>query len=157
TFFEGSSKEASWLRDYDGPPLHGPILRKSGALLVSLANRGVACFSELTGAEQWRVDPARAQAGHPGLHAGRGVLAAATGTLLGLDLEGGLTRFRIRASLPFAAAPVASGRRLMALLARGERSALIAADLNSGTLHWTKELAMEKPAGPLLHRGRVLL
>jgi outer membrane protein assembly factor BamB len=156
-FFEGASKEARWLRDYDGPPLYGPVLRKRGGLLISLANRGVACFSELTGAEQWRVDPARAQAGHLGLYGERVLLATDTGSLLGLDLEGGITRFRIRASLPFTAAPVAGGRRLIALLARGERSALIAADLSTGTLQWSKELLLERPAAPVLYRGRVLL
>lgn len=156
-FFEGAQKEARWLRDYDGPQLHGPIYRKNGGLLVSLANRGVTCFSEATGAEQWRVDPARAQAGHLGIHGERVLLATDTGSLLGLDLEGGVTRFRIRASLPFTTSPVTGGRRLVALLARGERSALIAADLNTGTLQWSKELSFERPAAPVLLRGRVLL
>ncbi|MBK7864822.1 MAG: PQQ-like beta-propeller repeat protein [Archangiaceae bacterium] len=156
-FFAGASKEATWLRDYDGPPLHGPIYRKGSGLLISLANRGVACFSEATGAEQWRVDPARAQAGHVGVHGERVLLATDTGSLLGLDLSSGVTRFRIRASLPFTAAPVAGGRRLVALLSRGERTALIAADLASGTLQWSKELTLERPAAPALYRNRVLL
>lgn len=156
-FYEGTGKEARWLRDYDGPQLYGPIHRKAGSLLVSLQNRGVTCFSELTGAEQWRVDPPRAQAGHLGLHADRVLLATDTGSLLGLDLASGVTRFRIRASLPFTTAPVAAGKRLLALLARGERSALIAADLNTGTLQWSKELSFERPAAPVMFRGRVLL
>ncbi len=156
-FYDGTGKEARWLRDYDGPQLYGPIYRRSGGLLVSLANRGVTCFSELTGAEQWRMDPPRAQAGHLGVHTDRVLLATDTGSLLGLDLATGVTRFRIRASLPFTTAPVAAGKRLLALLARGERSALIAADLSTGTLQWSKELSFERPAAPVLFRGRVLL
>ncbi|MBL8957414.1 MAG: PQQ-like beta-propeller repeat protein [Myxococcaceae bacterium] len=156
-FFEGNGKEARWLRDYDGPQLKGPIFRVGGSLLVSLANRGVACFSEATGAEQWRVDPARAQTGHVSVHGDRVLLATDTGALLGLDLSGGVTRFRIRASLPFTAPVVAAGKRLLALLARGERSALIAADLTTGTLLWSKELQLERPSAPVMFRGRVLL
>lgn len=156
-FFEGTGKEAKWLRDYDGPALMGPVLRKNGGLVVSLAGRGVACFSEAGSAELWRVDPARAQTGHIALFADRVLLATDTGSLLGLDLKDGVTRFRIRASLPFTTAPVAQGRRLLALLARGERSALIAADLSTGTLQWSKELTLERPAAPVMFRGRVLL
>jgi len=156
-FFEGGGKEARWLRDYDGPQLKGPIFRREGSLLVSLANRGVTCFSQATGAEQWRVDPARAQTGHLSVHGDRVLLATDTGALLGLDLVGGVTRFRIRASLPFTAPVVAAGKRLLALLARGERSALIAADVTTGTLLWSKELQLERPSAPVMFRGRVLL
>src|SRR5207237_528356 len=92
-----------------------------------------------------------------GVHGDRVLLATDTGSLLGLDLASGVTRFRIRASLPFTTAPVAAGKRLLALLARGERSALIAADLVTGTLQWSKELQFERPAAPVMYRGRVLL
>jgi outer membrane protein assembly factor BamB len=155
--FEGSGKEAIWLRDYNGPALYGPVYRRSGTLTVSLAGRGVASFSEVTGRELWRADPSRAQSGHLALHGERALLATDTGSLLGLDVNDGVTRFRIRASLPFSTPPVAAGRRLVAELSRGERTALIAADLSTGALHWTRELNLERPSAPVLFRQRTLL
>jgi outer membrane protein assembly factor BamB len=155
--FEAGGKEALWLRDYSGPALFGPVHRRDGTLTVSLAGRGVACFSEATGRELWRVDPSRAQSGHFALHGERGLLATDTGSLLGVDLKDGVTRFRIRTSLPFTVAPTAGGRRLVAQLSRGERTALICADLSTGALHWTRELNLERPSAPIMFRQRTLL
>jgi outer membrane protein assembly factor BamB len=156
-FYEGGAKEALWLRDWSGPPLSGPIYRKNGALLVSLAGRGVASLSELTGRELWRADPSRAQSGHLSLHGERVLVATDTGSLLGIDLGNGVTRFRIRASLPFTSPATAAGRRLVAELSRAERTALIAADLSTGALHWTRELNLEQPSAPIMFRQRTLL
>jgi hypothetical protein len=155
--FEGGGKDAIWLRDYNGPALYGPIHRRDGTLTVSLAGRGVACISEVTGRELWRVDPSRAQSGHLALHGERALLATDTGSLLGVDVKDGVTRFRIRTSLPFSVPPTASGRRLVAELSRGERTALICADLSTGALHWTRELTLEHPSPPILFRQRTLL
>ncbi len=155
--FDGAAKEASWLRDYNGPVPFGRVHRKKDALVVSLSGRGAASFSELTGRELWRADPSRAQSGHLALHGDRVLLATDTGSLLGLDLNDGVTRFRIRASLPFSVPPIAAGRRVVSLLSRAERTALIAADLTTGALQWTKELTLEHPSAPVLFRGRTLL
>jgi outer membrane protein assembly factor BamB len=153
--FLGHEKNARWFRSYDGPPLTGTLHETSYGWVCSLAHRGVASFSKLSGSEQWRVEPSRTQHSHLVVHADRIFLATDTGTLIGIDAENGATRYRIRTSLPFTLPPVVHGQTLVAILSRGERTAVIAASATNGVLQWSRELSLEQPAAPTFLRGRV--
>ncbi|MHB8873077.1 MAG: outer membrane protein assembly factor BamB family protein [Myxococcaceae bacterium] len=155
--FFGGEQSARWLRSHDGVSVGPELYRKDGLLIAPSNGRGVLAFSETTGREVWRLDPPRTQRGFLALQGHRALLATDAGYLYGLDLADGQMRFRVHAGLPFACAPVPWGRRLVGLLARGERSALFVADAHSGQLGWTFEAALSAPSRPLALGARVLV
>lgn len=155
--FTSGEPSARWVRDHDGVALGGELLSADGVLLTGLCQRGVIAFDELTGRELWRLDPPRAQRGAFTVHGHRVLLATDNGALYGLDTVDGQLRYRVRTSLPLVHAPIAMGKRGVALLSRGDRSAIFAFDLHAGTPVWTSEIPLEKPSALSLAGGRVFL
>ena len=148
--FRGRAESASWLGPHDGTALGPELTRREGLLVAPMNGRGLIALSELTGREAWRFEPARTQRGYFAVHGHRVVLATDAGHLFGLDLATGEVCFRVQAALPFAAAPVPWGRKLLSLLTRGERTALFVADAHSGQVAWTHDSTLTAPALPVV-------
>lgn len=155
--YRSGEANARWLRDHDGAPLGPELLHQDGLLFAPVASRGAAAYSELTGRELWRVDPSRTQRGYFALHGHRALLATDAGYLYGLDAATGQVRYRMRAALPFVCAPVPWEKKLLGLLCRANRSAVVAAELHSGQILWTQEIPLSAPTPPLPIPGRVLV
>ncbi len=155
--FVGAEEGARWLRDHDGLSI-GPELERRDGLGVTLSEgRTVLAFSEATGREIWRIAPPRTQRCHVTLQGHRALITTDSGYLYGLDLADGQVRYRMHAALPFAGATVPWGKKMIALLSRGDRVALFVADAHSGNIHWTHEASLEQPSKPLVLGGRVLV
>ncbi|MBI3184291.1 MAG: PQQ-binding-like beta-propeller repeat protein [Myxococcales bacterium] len=155
--FTAEDAGARWLKDHDGLPIGPELHRRDGLLIATSKDRGLLAFCEVTGREIWRIDPPRAQRAYLSFQGHRALLATDSGSLYGLEVRDGSVRFRMRAAMPFAAPTVSWGKRLLALLSRGEKSAVFAADAHSGALAWTKELALTAPTAPIAAGSRVLL
>ncbi|MFZ5468335.1 MAG: PQQ-binding-like beta-propeller repeat protein [Myxococcota bacterium] len=155
--FFGGGGSARWLKDHDGLPLGPELFRQDGVLLASANHQGVIAFCELTGRELWRLVPPRTQRGYLALHARRLLLSTDSGYLYGLDVGDGQVRFRMKGALPFAAPPISWGKKLVAVMSRGERTAVFVADAHVGHIAWTKELQLSSPSVPLVMPSRVLI
>lgn len=155
--FSGSGVSALWLKDHDGLAIGPELHLRDGLLLVTLGGSGLAALCAVTGRELWRLDPPRTQVGHLAFQGHRALLATDAGVLYGLDVKNGQLRFRMRAAMPFAGPTLPFGRRLVALVSRGERSALFSADAHKGTIAWTRQLSLRAPSRPIAIAGRLLL
>ncbi len=162
--FDGRAPNAAWLRDHDGSPL-GPALEAAGeALVCAMGRRTVAGFSAMTGRELWRFEPPRTQSVVFSLVGNRVLVGTDGGTLYGVDAGDGQVRFRVKAGLPVARAPVAVRHRALVVLNRGEHSALYLCDALSrgdttpaGAIVWTRELILGTPSAPVSARGKTWL
>ncbi len=161
--FKGDEAEARWFRGHEGGTV-GPWLDVAGPLwITALEGRGLLAFTQVTGYERWRLEPGRGQKSWRTLAQKWLLWATDSGSLFGLDVNDGQVRFRIRASMPFAAAPLVWGKRVIALVARGDRSAVFGAETTGnaarppGSISWTREMLLTKPAPPLLHQQRLWL
>ncbi len=157
TSFRCAEGSARWIRDHDGQCVGPDLLEKDGLLIAPAGTRGVVAFSEMTGREAWRIEPPRTQRSHIALQGHRVLLATDSGYLYGLDVKDGQVRFRMRAALPFGGPTVPWGKRLLAMLWRGERSAVFAADAHSGNIAWTRELQLDTPSQPIAVGTRVMI
>ncbi len=155
--FVSGEKRARWLRDHDGLSIGPELERKNGLLIGAAASGVVIAVSELTGREMWRIAPVRARQVFLRIQGHRALVAADSGHLYGLDLHDGQVRYRLSAALPFAAPPLAWGRKTIATVGRRERFSLIAADAHRGTVHWKRELDLDSMASPLPQGNRVFL
>lgn len=153
--YRGAETSARWLRDHDGLPVGPLLLRRQGLLLATSERRAAVAFSELTGREMWRAAPVRTRRLELSAQGHRAVLTTDSGSLLGVDLQDGQARYRIRSPLPFLGPTVPWGRRWVAVLGRKERCALVAADAASGEVHWNIELSLSMPSQPLPSGSRV--
>ncbi|MFT3836618.1 MAG: PQQ-binding-like beta-propeller repeat protein [Myxococcaceae bacterium] len=161
TAFQGGATEAKWFRGHDGGTV-GPWLDVSGSLWITpFEARGLLAYNSATGYERWRLEPGRGQKSWRTLTKSWLLWATDSGSLFGLDVDDGQVRFRIRASMPFAAAPLVWGKRVVALVARGDRSAIFGAETTGnparppGSISWTREMLITRPAAPLLFKNRL--
>ncbi len=159
--FKGAAAGARWFRGHDGGTV-GPWLDVAGPLWITpLDGRGLLAFNAMTGYERWRLEPGRGQKSWRTLARQWLLWATDSGSLYGLDVGNGQVRFRIRASMPFAAAPLVWGKRVIAVVARGDRSAVFGAETAGsstrppGSISWTREMLLTRPAPPLLHQNRL--
>src|SRR5215472_3544702 len=155
--FVNSSKTASWTRDYVGTSIGPSLIRKRGLLIGTSAAGAIFALSELTGRETWRIALARARDVFCSTQGQRLLIAADSGELHGVDLHNGDVRYRLRASQPFTGPPLAWGRRFLARAGRRDRLSLLAADAHQGTLHWTREVELTRPASPVAQGNRVFI
>ncbi len=155
--FTGRGGGARWLHDHDGIPLGPLLLRKDGLLLTLSEDRTVVAFAEATGREVWRLAPPRTQRSWLATQGHRALVATDSGYLYGLDLEDGQVRYRMRAPMPFHGAPVAWGRRFLAMLGRGSHWALLLADAHTGESVWTYEPNLSHLSAPLPLGSRVFI
>ncbi len=159
-FYEGRSGESRWLRDHDGGRL-GPVLEAIDDVLVCpLGRRGIAGFARLSGRELWRFEPPRTLSLVWSRVGNRVLVGTDGGTLYGIDASDGQVRFRVKAGLPVARAPVAVRNRALVVLNRGEHSAIYLCDALSsgeptpaGAIVWTRELILSSPSAPVWARG----
>ena len=161
TAFVSAAVEAKWFRGHDSGTI-GPWIDVAGGLWITpLEGRGLLAFASESGYERWRLEPGRGQRSWRTLTRSWLLWATDSGSLFGLDVNNGQVRFRIRASMPFAAAPLVWGKRVVALVARGDRSAIFGAETSGnparppGSISWTREMLFTKPAAPLLHGNRL--
>jgi hypothetical protein len=147
--------EARWFRDHDGATLLGPLLVTAEQLVLTTQPSGVRAVDRFTGRELWRFLPQRPQTLHLGLHSGRVLVAAESGTLHGLDVAEGSVRFRLTAPLPYLGPPLPWGRSAVAALGRGERMAILVLDPHQGVLRWLRELPLACVAPPLARGARL--
>jgi len=155
--FTGRGGGARWLHDHDGIPLGPLLLRKDGLLLTLSEDRTVVAFAEATGREVWRLAPPRTQRSWLATQGHRALVATDSGYLYGLDLEDGQVRYRMRAPMPFHGAPVAWGRRFLAMLGRGSHWALLLADAHTGESVWTYAPNLSHLSAPLPLGSRVFI
>ncbi|WP_044889126.1 PQQ-binding-like beta-propeller repeat protein [Myxococcus hansupus] len=155
--FTGRGGGARWLHDHDGIPLGPLLLRKDGLLLTLSEDRTVVAFAEATGREIWRLAPPRTQRSWLATQGHRALVGTDSGYLYGLDLEDGQVRYRMRAPMPFHGAPVAWGRRFLAMLGRGSHWALLLADAHTGESIWTCEPDLSHLSAPLPVGSRVFI
>ncbi|MDP2270750.1 MAG: PQQ-binding-like beta-propeller repeat protein [Archangium sp.] len=163
-FYEGRGPTAQWLRDADGGRL-GPHLETiDGVLVCPLGRRGVAGFARLSGRELWRFEPPRTQSITFSRVGTRVLVGTDGGTLYGIDAGDGQVRFKVKAGLPVARAPVAVRNRALVVLNRGEHSAIYLCDALSsgdttpaGAIVWTRELILSSPCAPVWARGHTWL
>ena len=155
--YRGAGASARWLHNHDGLPV-GPLLwRKQGLLVTTSEGRAALAFSEVTGREVWRQAPGRTRRMELSVQGHRALLTTDSGYLLGLDLQDGQARYRVRSPLPFLGPAVAWGRRWVALLGRKERCGLLVADAHSGVVAWNLELSLGRPSQPVPAGSRVAL
>ena len=155
--YSPGSAHARWFRDHDGLPIGPELIRKDGVWVVTSQGRHALAFSELTGRELWRISPPRTQRAHLAVQGHRVLLATDAGYLYGLDLGDGQIRFRMRWPLPFTGSTAAWGRRLVGAAGRSGKAMVVAADAHTGSLAWSRELAMGRPSTPAVAGGRVLV
>ncbi|WP_043711470.1 PQQ-binding-like beta-propeller repeat protein [Corallococcus macrosporus] len=155
--FTGRGSGARWLHDHDGIPLGPLLLRKDGLLLTLSEDRTVVAFAEATGREVWRLAPPRTQRSWLATQGHRALVGTDSGYLYGLDLEDGQVRYRMRAPMPFHGAPVAWGKRFLAMLGRGSHWALLLADAHTGEAVWTYEPDLSHLSAPLPVGSRVFI
>lgn len=153
--FYGKGAGARWMHDHDGVRVGPLLLRQEGLLLTLSEERVVLAFAEVTGRELWRLAPPRTRRSHLALQGHRALLGTESGYLYGLDAMDGQVRFRMSASLPFTSAPVAWGRRFLALLGQGPHAVLLLADAHTGQAGWTRELPLARASLPLPLKRRV--
>ncbi len=159
-FFEGRGPTARWMRDHDGGRLGPDLESVAGVLVCPLGRRGVAGFARETGRELWRFEPPRTQSLTFSRVGTRVIVGTDGGTLYGIDAADGQVRFRVKAGLPVARAPVAVRNRALVVLNRGEHSAIYLCDALSsgdttpaGAIVWTRELILATPSSPVWARG----
>jgi len=128
--------------------------------ITSLAGRGVMAYSALTGRELWRLAPPRTQRGYFSVLGDRVLLATDSGSLYGLEVADGQTRFRIRATLPFHFPAVPHGRRALGVLSRADRTVVFLTEVRptrpevaAGAVVWTLELPLVRPCRPAVASG----
>ncbi len=143
--------EVRWFRDSDGAALDGPLLVTEKQLVLTTQPSGVRSVERCTGRELWRFLPQRPQRLHLGFHSGRVLVAAESGTVHGLDVQGGV-RFRLAAPLPCLGPAVSWGRVVAVPLGRGDRMAVLVLDPHQGVVRWLREFPLA-PVGPPLARG----
>lgn len=163
-FFSGREPNALWFRDHDGAR-PGPGLEPvDGVLVCALGRRGVAGFARMSGRELWRFEPPRTQTLAFSRVGTRVLVGTDGGTIYGIDAHDGQVRFRVKAGLPVARAPVAVRNRALVVLNRGEHSAIYLCDALSGgettpagAIVWTRELILSSPTAPVSARGHTWL
>lgn len=163
-FYEGRGPTAQWLRDSDGGRLGPDLEAIDGVLVCPLGRRGVAGFARMSGRELWRFEPPRTQSITFSRVGTRVLVGTDGGTLYGIDASDGQVRFRVKAGLPVARAPVAVRNRALVVLNRGEHSAIYLCDALSsgdttpaGAIVWTRELILSSPCAPVWARGHTWL
>lgn len=162
--FEGGARSASWLKDHDGSRIGPGLHATDGALVTTLARRGVVAFDPATGRERWRFEPPRTQRVYLTFSGARVLVATDGGVLFGLDAQSGQVRFTVRSTLPFAGPVVSLGQRAIAVLRRAELTAVYlcqalasGARAPAGTVTWTHEVALSNPGTPVATKGRIFL
>lgn len=162
--FEGRKGAAQWLRDHDGGRLGPGLESVDGVLVCPLGRRGVAGYARMSGRELWRFEPPRTQSLAYSRVGTRVLVGTDGGTLYGIDASDGQVRFRVKAGLPVARAPVAVRNRALVVLNRGEHSAIYLCDALSagdttpaGAIVWTRELILSTPSAPVWARGHTWL
>lgn len=155
--FHPDEKSARWIRDHDGLPIGPELFREDGLWITRSRGRSVLGFNAVTGRELWRISPSRTQKVHLAIASSRALLTTDAGHLFGLALEDGAVLYRMKASQPFEAAVVPFGKRLLTRVSAGDRIAVTCAELQTGAIHWTKELTLSRPSQPLPGRDRVYL
>jgi outer membrane protein assembly factor BamB len=162
--FERGAATAAWLRDHDGSSIGPGLELVDGVLVTSVSRSGVVGFEPATGRERWRFEPPRAQKSHLTFAGSRVLVATDSGALFGLDAASGQVRFTVRSSMPFAGPAVRTGRRAVAVLKRGELTAVYVCEAlasgsrrPAGTIAWTRELALAGPSTPVVSKGRIFL
>jgi len=155
--FSGTAGSARWLRDHDALPLGPELEHHEGLLIAQCDGRGAVAFGADTGRELWRLIPPRTQRTYFSIQGHRGLLATDSGYLYGIDVADGQVRYRMRSAVPFFGPSVAFGKRLLAMVGRGDKSVLFCADAHSGALLWTQEFDLDRPSLPVINRDRVHL
>ncbi len=159
-FYQGRGSTAQWVRDHEGGRLGPGLESVDGVLVCPLGRRGVVGFARMTGRELWRFEPPRTQSLTFSRVGTRVLVGTDGGTLYGIDAGDGQVRFRVKAGLPVARAPVAVRNRALVVLNRGEHSAIYLCDALSsgdttpaGAIVWTRELILSSPCSPVWARG----
>lgn len=162
--FAARSKTADWFRDHDGLSV-GPRAERVGEVLVcKQGHRTVSAFALPAGRTVWRFEPQRTQQVHVSVSGPRVLVGTDGGTLFGIDAADGQIRFKVKASLPVVHPALALRNRAVAVLNRGEHTAVYACEAMAGgettpagALVWTKELLLTGPSAPVAARGRLWL
>jgi PQQ-like domain len=162
--FTGRDANATWLRDHDNSHLGPDLDVVDDAMVCAIGRRTVAAYSAMTGRELWRFEPPRTQSLLFSRVGPRVLVGTDGGTLYGIDTHDGQVRFRVKAGLPVAHAPVGVRHRALVVLNRGEHSAIYLCDALSagettpaGAIVWTRELILNTPSVPVSARGRTWL
>lgn len=153
--FVGDKPSASWLRDHDGTQVGPELFREHGRWITTAKGRSILAFDELTGREVWRVAPSRTQKMFLTVADGRVIVGTDGGHLYGLSLTDGAVLYRLRAAQPFDAPVLIAGKKLLARVGTTDRVSVISAELETGAVHWTKDLPLSRATQPLPARDRI--
>jgi outer membrane protein assembly factor BamB len=155
--FVGGEPSARWVRDHDGRRIGPELNRRGGILFCTSESRAAIAMLELSGREIWRLAPPRTHRIFAAVQGHRVLVGSESGQLYGLDLETGLVRYRLRATLPFIGPAVPWGRKMVAAVGRSARLALLAANAYSGAVQWSEEVNVSSASAPLPQGNRILV
>lgn len=153
--FVGDEPSARWLRDHDGIPVGPELFREQGRWITTSKGRSILAFDELTGREVFRVAPSRTQKMFISVAGGRVIAGTDGGQLYGLSLEDGSVLYRVKTQLPFDAPVVVAGRKFLARVGSTDRVSVMSAEVETGAVHWTKDLPLSRATQPLPTRDRI--
>lgn len=153
--FVGDNTSATWMRDHDGIPVGPQLFAEQGLWITTSKGRSLLAFDALTGREVWRVAPSRTQKMFLCVADGRVIAATDGGHLYGLSLSDGSVLYRLRAAQPFDAPVHVVGRKILARVGSTDRATIISAELQTGAVHWTRDLPLSRATQPLAARERI--